>query len=97
MDKDTLDSSDELKYWLTLTFIKDIGPITVKKLLSVFRTPRNLLEAPLKELQKVEDAKITRARAIYAFHSWDLVDLELSKKDRETQHRGDHLCRQILS
>jgi hypothetical protein len=40
MDKDTLDSSDELKYWLTLTFIKDIGPITVKKLLCIPHTKK---------------------------------------------------------
>jgi DNA processing protein len=75
----TGNNSEELKYWLALTFIKDIGPITVKKLLSVFHTPRNVLEAPLKELQKVEDIKTSRARAIHSFDSWDLVELELSK------------------
>jgi DNA processing protein len=75
----TGNNSDELKYWLALTFIKDIGPITVKKLLSVFHTPRNILEAPLKELQKIEDVKISRARAIHSFDSWNLVDRELSK------------------
>ena len=53
--------ADDLRYWLALTFVRDIGPITVKKLLSIFRTPKNIIEAPLKELRKVEDIKDTRA------------------------------------
>jgi len=79
MTKQPITDTAELKYWLALTFIKDIGPITVKKLLSAFRTPKNILAASLKELQQVEDIKASRARAIHEFDSWDLVEQELAK------------------
>ena len=44
-------TNDEIRHWLALAFIKDIGPITVKKLLSAFRTPKNILAASLKEFR----------------------------------------------
>ena len=70
-------TDNELRHWLAITFIKDIGPITIKKLLSAFRTLKNILAASLKELQQVEDIKASRTWAIHEFDSWDLVDQEL--------------------
>src|SRR5512135_1831949 len=81
MNKQPIPNADELKYWLALTSIKEVGPITVKKLLAAFRTPKNILAASLKELKQVEDIKASRARAIHEFDSWELVDQEIGKID----------------
>ncbi len=74
-------SSTNLRDWMALTFIRDIGPVTIKKLLSVFHTPKRILEASLKELQQIEDIRNARARSIAEFDAWDLVDQELAKID----------------
>ncbi|HMK55653.1 MAG TPA: DNA-processing protein DprA [Dissulfurispiraceae bacterium] len=71
--------ADRLRYWLALTFIREIGPITIKKLLSAFHTPKKILAASKKELMQVGDIKESRARAIREFDAWQLVDQEISK------------------
>jgi DNA processing protein len=81
MPNKDLHTVDELRYWLALNSIRDIGPITAKKLLSAFHSPKSVLNAPLKELQKVGDIRDSRARAIKEFSSWDIVDRELSMLD----------------
>ena len=77
-----MNNIDDLRYWLALSFVKDIGPITAKKLLSAFHTPKNIFDAPLKELKRVEGIKTSRAMSIHAFDSWDLVDQELEKTEQ---------------
>lgn len=76
-----MDKSDDLRYWLALTFVKDIGPVTAKKLLSAFHSPRDIFNAPIRDLKKVGDIKASRATSIHSFDSWDLVDREIEKID----------------
>lgn len=71
--------NDNLKYWLALSFIKDIGPITVKRLLSVFHSPKRILKASLNELGDVEGISELRAKRICKFNSWNMVEEELKK------------------
>lgn len=70
---------DDIKYWLALSFIKDTGPITIKRLLSVFHSPERILKASFKELREVEDIGELRAKRIYKFNSWNMVEEELKK------------------
>jgi DNA processing protein len=69
---------DDLKFWLALTFIKDVGPISIKKLLSIFRSPENIFNASLKDLLNIPDIGEIRAKNIYEFSLWDRVDREIS-------------------
>jgi DNA processing protein len=69
--------SDDLKYWLALTFIKDIGPITAKRLLSAFRTPKRVFEASQNELKDLEGINISKINSILEFNSWDRVEKEI--------------------
>jgi DNA processing protein len=75
----SIEYADDLRYWIALTFAKDIGPITAKKLLAVFHTPEEIFRAPVSRLQKVGDIRDSRARAIREFDGWDLVDQEIGK------------------
>ncbi len=77
-------NADDLKYWLALSFIKDTGPITVKRLLSTFHSPQRILKASLNELRDVEDISELRARRIHEFDSWNMVEEEMEKiKDHD--------------
>lgn len=72
---------DDLEYWLALSSIADIGPITIKRLLSVFHSPRKILEANFKDLTSIADIGELRARKIYKFSSWDEVEKEIKAID----------------
>ena len=70
-------NGDELRYWLALTFIKDIGPVTCKRLLSAFGSPQKIFEARLNELNDIEDIGESRAEKILKFNSWNRVEKEI--------------------
>ncbi|HMK60580.1 MAG TPA: DNA-processing protein DprA [Dissulfurispiraceae bacterium] len=76
---DTQDRTESLKFWLALSSIREIGPITIKKLLAKFHTPRNIMAASKKELMQVSDVKESRAQAIREFNAWHQVEQEIDK------------------
>jgi DNA processing protein len=78
----TIKDYDNLRYWLALSFVKDIGPITAKKLLAAFHSPKDIFNASERELKAVCDIRDSRSRSIRAFDSWDLVDQEIENIDR---------------
>ncbi|HOO45944.1 MAG TPA: DNA-processing protein DprA [Deltaproteobacteria bacterium] len=52
---------DHTKAWISLSLIDDIGPITARRLLEIFKTPENILGAPIsriKELGILNNAQI---------------------------------------
>lgn len=75
-------SCDDLKYWLALTLIKDIGPVTAKRLLSAFRTPQRVFEASPNELKDVEGINGSKINGISEFNSWDDVEKEINEINR---------------
>ncbi|MBF0616025.1 MAG: DNA-protecting protein DprA [Nitrospirae bacterium] len=69
----------DIKHWLALSAIKNVGPGTVRKLLAHFKTPENIFKATLTELKAVEGVKSFRAESVKNFNSWDAVELALKK------------------
>jgi DNA processing protein len=69
---------DDLRFWLALNLIKDIGPVTIKKLLSIFRSPENIFKAKMKDLLDIPDIGEIRAKNISEFSMWDRVDKEIN-------------------
>jgi DNA processing protein len=69
--------TNELKYWLALSFVKDIGPVTFKKLLLAFRSPRKILQANLKELADIDGISESRVKNICEFDEWNRVEREI--------------------
>jgi DNA processing protein len=72
----------DLKYWLALNFIPDIGPVLAGRLLSAFGSPENIFQVSVRELKQVEDIGETRAKNIISFNQWDIVDREIEKAEK---------------
>lgn len=69
----------DIRHWLALSAIKNVGPGTVRKLLAHFKTPENIFKASLNELKGVEGVKSFRAESVKNFNGWDVVEVALKK------------------
>ena len=72
-----------MEYWIWLTELKGIGPITQKKLLDYFKTPARIYAAAEEELRSVPGIGSSLAQSVCQAHSLDgafsVMD-ELAKK-----------------
>lgn len=68
---------DDLKYWLALNRIKEIGPIISKRLISVFQSPEEIFKASYKSLLSLQDIGHVRAKGITEFDQWDDIEREI--------------------
>ncbi|HHO76739.1 MAG TPA: DNA-protecting protein DprA [Deltaproteobacteria bacterium] len=53
MFKDMVDLKDHTNAWISLDLVPNIGPVTVKRLLEIFKTPGNILAAPISEIKEL--------------------------------------------
>ncbi|MGB9715407.1 MAG: DNA-processing protein DprA [Thermodesulfovibrionales bacterium] len=67
----------DLRYWVALSELEDVGPVLSKKLLSVFETPEKIFGAEMTDLLSVEGIGINRAKNIKEFPFWKNVDRHL--------------------
>ncbi len=67
----------DLKYWIALNLLPDIGPVLSRRLISAFGGPENIFKMDLYELTRVEDIGEERARRIVGFKEWDKVNREI--------------------
>jgi DNA processing protein len=67
----------DLKYWIALSILPDIGPIGARKLLSVFGRPEKIFDAGLNDLIAVDGIGINRAKNIKGFALWNDVEKQL--------------------
>ncbi len=58
----TFSCNDDLTCWLVLTFLEDIGPVTGRRLLSIFHSPRKVFEASFSELKDIEGIKANKGK-----------------------------------
>ncbi|RJQ14999.1 MAG: DNA-protecting protein DprA [Nitrospiraceae bacterium] len=72
----------DLKYYLALNFIPDVGPVTAGRLLAAFGKPGNIFQASAHELKQVEDIGENRAGNITGFNQWDIVQKEIEKAEK---------------
>ncbi|RJQ44095.1 MAG: DNA-protecting protein DprA [Nitrospiraceae bacterium] len=83
----------DIRYWIALNFVPDIGPVLAGRLLSAFGSAENIFQAPVSELRQVEDIGQTRAGNIAGFNQWDRVEKELefaAKQKVRLITRGDN-------
>jgi DNA processing protein len=74
---------DDLRCLLAFSFIKDVGPVTIKRLLAAFPSAESIFEASFEELRRTVDIKEVQARRIADFAAWDLVDKELEQAEQK--------------
>jgi len=67
----------DLRYWIALNLLPDIGPVLARRLLSVFGSPEDVFCMDLHELMRVGNIGEERARQIIGFREWDRVEREI--------------------
>ncbi|MCD6153728.1 MAG: DNA-processing protein DprA [Syntrophobacterales bacterium] len=73
---------ENLRYWLALRFIENIGSVGFKNLIQVFGSAQAVFNAPESNLARVAQITGKTARKIKKFHEWQAVDKELELVDR---------------
>ena len=82
----------DLKYWIALSLLPDIGPVRAKKLLTVFGTAGDIFRADFDDLTAVDGIGVNRAKNIREFSSWKLVDEKIHvmhEKGIKAVHPGE--------
>src|SRR4030042_5576587 len=67
----------DLRYWIALSLVPDIGPVHARKLLSLFKTPEKIFDAGMDDLLSLEGIGINRAKSIKEFSLWEVVDNQI--------------------
>lgn len=70
---------NDLKYWIALTDVPDIGPVTARKLIAVYKTPEAVFQAPFKELAGISFIKSKKAKQIKEYDRWEQTDAQIKK------------------
>lgn len=74
----------DIRYWVGLSLVPEVGPVISRKLLSEIGTPENIFRAGLKDLLSVRGLSRERARNITDFSLWESVERIV----RTTEKRG---------
>jgi len=69
------------KFWIALSDVPDIGPVTAKKLLAIYKKPEAVFKAPYKELANIRGIGPAKAKNIKGYSSWERIDNQLEKLD----------------
>jgi len=69
------------KFWIALSDVLDIGPVTAKKLLAIYKKPEAIFKAPQKELANIRGIGVPRAKNIKEYSGWGKIDTLLKKLD----------------
>lgn len=72
----------DLKYWLALNFLSDIGPVLARRLLSSFGSPEQIFCMSPEKLRRVEGVGENRAKSIAGFNKWDTVQEEIDNAEK---------------
>lgn len=67
----------DTKYLIALSSIPDIGPVTIKKLISIFKNPKAVFDARIDELLSVEGIGLNRAKSIRNYSGWKCLEEDL--------------------
>ncbi len=68
-----------LAHWIALTEVSDVGPVTARKLLAVYKTPEAVFNAPYKELCGIDFIKAKKAKNIKEYSGWAKIDIQMKK------------------
>ncbi len=73
----------DIKYWIALSMLQDIGPVGSRKLLSVFRAPERIFNSEVDHLIAVDGIGINRAKNIKNFSSWNDVEKQIKVMEKK--------------
>ena len=67
----------DVRHWIGLSMVHDIGPVTSRKLLATFESPENIFKADTDSLMSVKGVSRERAENISKFSQWDEIEKHL--------------------
>lgn len=67
------------KFWIALNAVPDVGPITAKKLIALYKRPEKIFSASYKELAGIPGIGPKKAKNIKEFKEWEKIDAQLKK------------------
>ena len=70
---------EELKYWIALKAVQDVGCVGFKALLAAFSSPRAVFAAPARMLQAIPGIGPKTADHIHSFSDWATAEKEISR------------------
>lgn len=73
----------EARYWIGLSLVPEVGPVTARNVVARFGNPRAVFSASLDELRSVPGVSRERAENIRRFDLWDLVDRHAAIMEEE--------------
>ncbi|OHE61042.1 MAG: DNA protecting protein DprA [Thermodesulfovibrio sp. RBG_19FT_COMBO_42_12] len=73
----------DLRYWIALSMLQDIGPVGSRKLLSAFVTPERIFDAGTDALLCVEGIGVNRAKNIKEFSLWEDVEKRITAMEKK--------------
>jgi len=73
----------ETRYWVGLSLVPEVGPVTSRKLIALLGSPENVFKAGLKELLAISGLGEEKARNIHGFGLWDTVEKQLSDTEKK--------------
>jgi DNA processing protein len=73
----------DIRHWIGLSMVHDIGPVTGRKLLAAFGSPENIFHANTEDLISLQGISKERAGHIRKFCQWDRVDKYLGVMERK--------------
>lgn len=71
----------DLESWIALSLVPEVGPVTFKKLLSLYRDPALVFKASLGELSAIEGVGKKKAKNIKDFSGWRGVEKQVKQLD----------------
>ncbi len=72
----------DLEPWIALSLVPEIGPVTFRKLLSVYGDPAAVFDASRKELESVDGVGERKAKSIKDFSGWKDVKRQVTQLAR---------------
>ena len=73
----------DIRYWIGLTLVPDIGSVTARQLISHAGSPEHIFRLDMHELLAVEGMTRTRAENIASFAGWDDVEKQVRLLERQ--------------
>jgi DNA processing protein len=73
----------DVRYWIGLSLVPEIGPITARQLLAFAGSPEHIFRAGLDDLLSVEGLTRARAESIRKFSQWDVVDSQIRAMEKK--------------
>jgi DNA processing protein len=74
----------DIRYWIGLTLVPEVGPVISRKLLASMGSPENIFSAGLNDLLTINGLSSKVAKNIKSFQQWDQVE----KKVKIIERRG---------